>query len=100
MARNAGASQGEPDVATAEGRIPDVMIKASTEIIEALTAARNYVSASLLNLQGGSPDLTRERDAIEKAMVQIDRCTEAAHLIRDLAQSAARRVQRSNSDPK
>ena len=99
MAQSADAPQWEPSAANQAHRTPEVMTKASIDIIEALTAVRNYVSASLLNLQAESPDLTRQRDAMGLAMAQLDRCTEAAHLIRDLAQSAARRGQHSNSTP-
>jgi len=90
MAENAGASQGAPAAATGDNQAADDMLRASEEIIEALTAARNYVAASSLNLQAASPDLMRQRDAMGRAMAQIDRCTAAAHLIRDLAQRAAR----------
>ena len=94
MPESEGSSQGKPDTSIAEDRTADDMVgatvRASTEIIEAMTAIRTYVSGCLLNLQATSPDLPRQRDGLGMAIAQIDRCTEAAHLIRDLARRAAR----------
>lgn len=74
----AGGDRGSPKDRTAEG------LALVYELIEALTAVRNYLAAAkhIFGAEACAVQNTLQ-EALEKSLAQFERANEAAHLLRD-----------------